>query len=159
MIIHPTAFLVFQDLPASDELMPTESGGPLHFFGTRSWLAIGLSGLVLAAIICLGFEYALGTSLDVEHARSMALGALIAGSAATTITLSGLRTWTASLIVFASLASLLLFVQVPILARLVHLRPLHLFDWGVVAGAGAVAGLLAAAVLATVRQQVKSGTV
>jgi Ca2+-transporting ATPase len=156
LIIHPTALLVFQDLPTSDRLMPTERNGPPHFFALRAWTAIGVSGLVVAAIISIGFEDALGAANDVEHARSMALGALIGGSAAITAALSGMRTRTAWIVVAGSLASLFLLVQVPFLAELVHLRPLHLPDWGIVAAGGAVAGLLASMVRASVRRPRRS---
>jgi Ca2+-transporting ATPase len=143
LIIHPTALLVFQDLPTSYHLMPTERDGQPRFFAMRAWILIGFSGFLIAGIISVGFEYSLGTASDVEHARTMALGVLIVASAAITGALSGLRNWTARIVVAGSLASLLLLAQVPILAQLVHLRPLHLLDWAVVAAAGVAPGFLA----------------
>jgi Ca2+-transporting ATPase len=143
LIIHPTALLVFQDLPTSDRLLPTERGGAPRFFGLRAWIAIGVAGLLLAALISLGFEHALGLTNDVEHARSMALGALVSASAAITAVFSGLRTWSAWILVLGSLASLALLVQVPLLAALVHLRPLHISDWALVAAGGVLGGLFA----------------
>jgi Ca2+-transporting ATPase len=113
---------------------------------------ISVSGLVLSAIISIGFERSLGPANDVEHARSMALGALVGASATITAALSGLRNWTARTVVAGSLASLLLLVQVPFLAELVHLRPLHLNDWGVVVAAATVAGFLALVVGRLVRE-------
>ena len=146
LIIHPTALLVFQDLPTSDRLLPTERNGPIGFFSIPAWLVIILSGSVLAVIISIGFERALGSANDVEHARSMALGALIAANVAITVALGGLKNWTGRIVVGGSVTSLLLFVQIHALAELVHLKPLHLFDWAVVAIAGALAGLLASVV-------------
>lgn len=143
LIIHPTVLLVFQDLPASERLMTTDRDGHARFFTMRAWIVIVFSGLLLAAIISIGFESAIGPANDVEHARSMALGALVVASAAITAALSGFRNWTARIVVAGSLASLLLLVQVPFIAELVHLRPLHLPEWGMVAAAGVVAGLLA----------------
>ncbi len=156
LIIHPTALLVFQDLPTSYHLMPTERDGRPRFFAMRGWILIGFSGFLIAAIISIGFEYALGSASDVEHARTMALGVLIVASATITGALSGLRNWTARIVVAGSLASLLLLAQVPILAQLVHLRPLHLLDWGVVAAAGAVPGFLALMVRASMREPQRS---
>lgn len=156
LIIHPTALLVFQDLPTSDRLMSTERDGQARFFSLQAWIVICLSGLLLAAIISIGFEYALGAANDVEHARSMALGALIGASAAITAALGGLRNWTGRVVVAGSLASLLLLVQIPFLAELVHLRPLHLLDWGVVATAGTVAGFLALMVRMSMRKPQRS---
>jgi hypothetical protein len=73
----------------------------------------------------------------------MALGALISASAAVTAVFSGLRTWSARILVLGSLANLALLVQVPLLAVLVHLRPLHIGDWALVAAAGLLGGLFA----------------
>lgn len=156
LIIHPTALLVFQDSPTSDRLMPTERDGPPRFFGLRAWIMIGVAGLSLAALISLGFEHALGVTDDVEHARSMALGALIAAIAAITAVLSGLRTWMAWLVVLGSLASLVILVQVSFLAELLHLRPLHLDDWGLAAVAGVVAAIFAFMVKLAVRGPTRS---
>lgn len=144
LIIHPTAMLVFQDLPGPGRLMPAKKGGAVRFFDARAWAAIVFSGLALAAIISFGFEYALGADRHVEHARSMALGALIGASIAITVVLSGMKTWTAKAVVFGSAASLLVFIQVPFVAGVMHLAPLHLADWSLAAGAGLFAGLSAA---------------
>jgi Ca2+-transporting ATPase len=146
LIIHPTILLVFQELPTTDQLLPMEKGGAARFFSGRSWLAIGFAGLLLAAILSGVFEYALGPENAVEHARSLALGALIIASAAITLTLSGLRNRAAWVTASGSLASLVLLVQVPVLARLMHLDPLHAGDWGLVLAIGVVATGLALAV-------------
>lgn len=142
LIVHPTALLVFQDMPPSERLMTTKRNSRPQFFNMQSWIAIAISGLLLAAIISFGFEYALGANSDVEHARSMAIGALIGASAAITIALSGLRSWTARIVVAGSLLSLLI-IQIPLLAHMVDLRPLHVLDWGVVSIVSAVAGAFA----------------
>ena len=132
-----------QDLPTSDRLLPGYGGGPPRFFGPRAWAVITVSGLLLAAMIYIGFESALGPDNRVEHARALALGALIAASAVATAALSGLRTWTARIVSGASVVSLVALVQTPVLARLVTLEPLHLDDWARVAVAGAAAGVFA----------------
>lgn len=142
LIIHPTALLVFQELPTSAELMPAERGGRPRFFGRGSWLAIGTVGAMITIVVVLGYHFALGTGGDVEHARAMALVALVVAGAIVTATLSALSGWTARIVVLASLASLLLFVQTPALAPLVHLRPLHLLDWGLAIAGGIAAGLV-----------------
>ncbi|MEX2631905.1 MAG: cation-transporting P-type ATPase [Tistlia sp.] len=150
LIIHPTAMLVFQQLPSGERLLPTGRRRRPRFFGGATWLALGIGGLAIALVVSLGFERALGS--DVEHARALALGALVAASAAFTAVLSGLRSWMARGVVAASLASLVLLVQVPALADLVHLRPLHAADWGLVGAAGALAGLVALGVAASLRR-------
>jgi ABC-type glycerol-3-phosphate transport system permease component len=82
----------------------------------------------------------------------MALGALVSASAAITAVFSGLRTWSAWILVLGSLASLALLVQVPLLAALVHLKPLHISDWALVAAAGVLAVLFALIVKIAMRR-------
>ena len=145
LIIHPTMLLVFQDLPTTDRLLPTSRNGA-QFFRAPAWAMILLAGAILAALLSFGFEYALGATADVPHARALTIAALITTSAAITAVLSGLKTVSARLVVAASLGSLLVMVQMPALAALLHLRPLHLIDWAMVACVGAIAALLAAMV-------------
>jgi Ca2+-transporting ATPase len=146
LIIHPTALLVFQDLPGGGRLLATSTTSPQFFFGRRAWLVIGATGIAVAALVSFGFAYALGPEGDVAHARSMALALLILASSAITAVLSGARTWTALAVIFGSLASLAVLVQVPSIAELVHLRPLHGMDWLLAAAAASVIGVFAAGV-------------
>lgn len=152
LIIHPTALLVFQDLPSSHRLSPVERGTTIRFFSVSSWGTIILSGLILAALISIGFEIAIGTAGDVTHARSMAMSSLVSISAAATIVLSKLATRTSRAIVAGELVTLVLFVQVPFLSELVQLKPLHLFDWALVTGIGILATGLTMIFAATMRR-------
>jgi Ca2+-transporting ATPase len=156
LIIHPTMLLVFQDLPTTDRLLPTTRNGA-QFFRAPAWAMILLAGVLLAALLSFGFEYAQehaqGAAADVPHARALTIAALITTSAAITSVLSGLKTLSARLVVAASLISLVLLVEVPVTAALLHLRPLHLVDWAMVAGVGAVAAMLAALVAQSLRPQ------
>jgi Ca2+-transporting ATPase len=145
LIIHPTALLVFQELPASEVLLPIKRDGRARFFGTGTWVVIGVVGLMVTAVTVAGYDYALGAGRDVEHARAMAMTALVVASATITVSLGGLRSLVARVLVACSLASLFVMVQVDWLASLLHLRPLHGDDLalaalgGLLAGAGAVA--------------------
>jgi Ca2+-transporting ATPase len=56
--------------------------------------------------------------------------------------LSRLRGATAGIVVLATLASALVLVQIPELAQLLHLRPLHLDDWAIAIGAGVLVALI-----------------
>ena len=71
----------------------------------------------------------------------MALVALTVASAVFAAILSGLRTRLARVICMGTLASALLLVQVPTLARLLQLSPLHALDWGWAIAGGLVAAL------------------
>ena len=72
----------------------------------------------------------------------MALVALTAASAGITLNLSRLRTPAAWVMVGGTLALSALFVQTPLLAAFLHLRPLHLDDWLLALAGGLLASLL-----------------
>ncbi len=146
LIIHPTALLVFQELPSTDRLLPVARDGRARFFGAGAWTWIAIVGLLVTAVTVFGYDYALGIGRDVEHARAMSMTALIVASAAITVSLGGLRGATARAVVAFSLASLFAMVQVGWLAAWLHLRPLHWDDLGLAAGGGLLAGGFALAV-------------
>lgn len=138
-VIHPTAFLVFQELPAY-----RQETGPLRgarIFSWRQWLAVVVTGGLLTIVIMAAYGRSLGAGRDVEHARAMALVALTCASAALTVVLSRLRTRAASVVAAATVALTFLLVQTPPIARLLHLRPLHLDDWVVAAAIGVASAL------------------
>lgn len=151
LIIHPTALLVFQELPTSDRLAKARRHRPRRFFTSWTWLAIGVVGGIVTVAVTVSYDYALGADRDVEHARAMALAVLIVASAAITTGLSGLRTWAARVVALGSLASLVAFAQLPALARIAHLRPLHLADWGIAAACGAAVGVASGLARRTIR--------
>jgi Ca2+-transporting ATPase len=156
LVIHPTALLVFQDPPPAKRMAPVKRGRDSGFYGPWAWAVIALVGVAVTAATILGYEHALGVSRDTEHARAIALAVLVVASVTITGCLSGLKTWTARIIVAAATASLVLLVQVPELAALVHLHPLHLQDWALAVGAGAFTGGLSA--LLAVRRKASSTT-
>jgi Ca2+-transporting ATPase len=141
LLIHPTAMLAFQERAHPEALRAMPRRKQARFFSRADWAAIGLSAVVLVAVMVLGYEWNLGARRDVEHARAMALVALSVASAVFAALLSGLRTRLARLICMGTLASALLLVQVPPLSRLLQLSPLHGVDWGLAIAGGLVAGL------------------
>lgn len=144
LIIHPTAMLVFQHLPATDTLDPVEREKKPHFFRWQEWLIIGLVAAVITAVVVLGYERSLGASYDVEHAQSMALVALIVASATVTAGLSRLRTRASVIAIAAAVGSAAALIQIEGLATPLHLRPLHVDDWTLATAGGVVAGALSA---------------
>ncbi|MDH5255294.1 MAG: cation-transporting P-type ATPase [Gammaproteobacteria bacterium] len=144
LVIHPTALLVFQQLPEGP-LRPRRRGAAnrqVRFFSRGEWLLVLATGLVIGVVVVASYDRSLEGGYNVEHARAMALVALTLASAAVTAVLSRLATRTAQLITLATVVSTVLLVQQPRLAAWLHLEPLHADDW-LVASAGA---LLAAAV-------------
>jgi len=142
LIIHPTALLVFQDMPADAQLAPVVRTRRLRFFSLQQWLMIAAVGGAVTVIVSMSYLRSLGAGLDVEHARAMALVALTAASAGITLNLSRLRTPAAWVMVGGTLGLSVLFVQTPLLAAFLHLRPLHLDDWLLALAGGLLASLL-----------------
>jgi Ca2+-transporting ATPase len=89
------------------------------------WIAILGVGILVTVVVAATYVRSLGAEFDVGHARAMAIVALTAASAGITAGLSGLRGRMARILVLATLLLSLLLVQVPQLAALLHLRPLH----------------------------------
>lgn len=144
LIIHPTALLVFQELPAAGGLDPVRRDAKIQFFNWREWTLIGVVGGLVTLVIAVGYERSLGTDSNVEHARTMALVALVLASATITAGLSRLRSTSAIIAVATAIGSALALVQVEPVAELLHLSPLHLDDWLVAGLGGLLAGALAA---------------
>jgi Ca2+-transporting ATPase len=142
LIIHPTALLVFQELPAGQPLAPAERRMRLRFFNRVQWLTIVAVGTLVTAVVTTSYLRSLGTGYDVEHARAMALVALTTASAGITANLSRLRTWAARVMVIGTIALSLLLVQIRAVAAPLHLAPLHADDWMLAIGGGLLASLL-----------------
>lgn len=133
LVIHPTAMLAFQDLPARGPLAKVQRSRHARFFSAASWLGIGLIGGFVSVAVVWSYLRAFGANQDAEHARAMALAVLLAASAGITGGLTRLRQATARWLVAGTLASLAVFVQVRAISRLLDLRPLHGADWALVA--------------------------
>ncbi len=128
LIIHPTALLVFQELPTNERLSPIQKTPHARFFNLKEWWVIGIVGVLLTLMIIYGYEYSLGIGQEVEHARAMALVTLMLASVTLTIALSGLANFMSRIMASATIALTLLLVQFPAMASLLHLTPLHLND-------------------------------
>ncbi|MBI1396998.1 MAG: HAD-IC family P-type ATPase [Betaproteobacteria bacterium] len=143
LIIHPTALLVFQETPGATRLMPLARTSRPRFFSAFQWALIVATGVAVTATIMMSYLRSLGMDGNTEHARAMALMVLLLSSAAITLGLTAARTRAGWRMAGATLASALVLVQIPPLARLLHLAPLHGHDWWpALVGAG-LAGVLA----------------
>jgi len=142
LVIHPTALLVFQNLPSDGRLAVRRHQHEMQFFDRGQWLAIILAGTVITLVVMVSYVRSLGAGYDVEHARAMALVSLTVASAGITAALSSLRGHLARLLVALTLLSSIILVQVPWLAALLHLKPLHVDDWLIAISGGLVAALI-----------------
>jgi Ca2+-transporting ATPase len=140
LIIHPSALLVFQELPAGP-LQPAAAPQRTVLFRARDWLVIALVGGIITVTVVLAYVQSAGEPGGVEHGRAAALATLALASGFLTAALSRLRTRAAWLVSTASVASAVLLVQTPPLARILHLVPLHVEDWMLAVAAGLLAVL------------------
>jgi len=134
LIIHPTALLVFQEMPVDEQLLPQAKTKRLRFFLLREWLVIATVGTLVTLLIMLGYERSLGIGHEVEHARAMTLITLTSFSGMLTLLLSGWSNRMARIIAFCTIGVSLLLVQTPVLSHLLHLKPLHIDDLLLAAG-------------------------
>jgi Ca2+-transporting ATPase len=140
LIIHPSALLVFQELPAG-RLQRVPAPQRATLFRARDWLLIALIGAAIAVAVVVTYVRSASEPGGVEHGRAAALATLALASGFLTAALSRLRTRAAWLVSAATIASSVLLVQTAPLARALHLAPLHLEDWAL-AVAGALPALL-----------------
>ncbi|MGH2608018.1 MAG: cation transporting ATPase C-terminal domain-containing protein, partial [Tepidiformaceae bacterium] len=140
LIIHPSALLVFQELPAGP-LQRVAAPQRAILFRGRDWLLIALIGGMITVAVVLMYVRSASEPGGVEHGRAAALATLALASACLTAALSRLRTRAAWIVSTATITSAIVLVQTPALARVLHLEPLHRGDWAL-AMAGALPALL-----------------
>ena len=90
---------------------------------------IAAVGALVTAFVVAGYLSGLAEGGQVEHGRAMALAVLTTASATLTAVLSRLGTWTSRAVAGGTLALSAVLIQTPMLARLLHLAPLHGDDW------------------------------
>jgi Ca2+-transporting ATPase len=129
MIIHPTALLVFQEGPFEESLRRPRMRRATQFFSRGEWILITVCGALLFALTIGGYFLSLGSGQNVEHARATAMAVLTFGSAGCTAALSRLRSHIAWFIAIGTIAASGALIQIPFLARLLYLEPLHWDDW------------------------------
>ena len=140
LFIHPSALLVFQELPTGPLQRVAASQRAILFRG-RDWLSIALTGGIIALAVILAYVRSASEPGGVAHGRAVAVATLALASSFLTAALSRLRTRAARLVSAATAGSAIVLVQTPWLARVLHLDPLHLEDWAVAVG-GALLSLL-----------------
>lgn len=129
LVIHPSAMLAFQDLaPAGSLGTVTRERG--SFFSIQQWGIVGLVGMLVVGLVTYGYDLSLGATVNVEHARAMALLMLSLASAGFVMILSRLRTPASRWVTLLTVAVAAMLIQVPWLSARLHLQPLHFTDWG-----------------------------
>jgi Ca2+-transporting ATPase len=139
LFIHPTALLAFQQVAPAGVLKAIPRDGPSHFFARQTWLVLGVGGMLLALVLMVGFELAFQSSGRVEVARSLVLAMLVVWSAAMTLGLTRARRGIGLVIPLVSLVVVVGLIQLPGVAVFLHLAPLPVMDWVIVAVTGGLA--------------------
>lgn len=151
LVMHPTASVVFEAEPAPEDAMrrpPRARGSSLV---RRDLLLYTLiPGLVLAATSIALYLWALARG-SVEHARAQALAAMLVGQALLVLVARAdarpfwsVRTRNRTLlpILALTLATAVLAIHVPPVARLLALEPLSLPQWALAALVGSLSVLI-----------------
>jgi Ca2+-transporting ATPase len=142
LIFHPTALLVFQELPR-DGGRGIGAKSAARFFNGAQWAVIAGVGALTAIAVFAAYQHALDAGA--VYARSAALAHLVLCSAAIAAALSRLRTQTAIIVCAASALSVVAFIQTPPIAALLHLTPV---SWVGLLSAAGIAGAIGLMTLA-----------
>ncbi len=139
LLIHPAAILGFQSRARATLDQPARREG--RFFAQREWLAIGLTGAGIAGMVLALFVLAICGGETADHARALALTALVAALAAVLLLLGRGATRAAWAVAGCALASSLAVSGIPALAALVHLHVLSPSHWLMASALGALPAL------------------
>ncbi|RKH03796.1 cation-translocating P-type ATPase [Corallococcus carmarthensis] len=139
LIIHPTAMLAFQAGARPGRLTPVRMRPAARFFSGGQWALLTVVGGLMACGLVWAYARSLAEGQDIARARAVAVASLTLASASFAAVLTRLRTRTARWVCALTLGLSVLLLQVPALASLVGLHPLHVRDWARVAVAVAVA--------------------
>lgn len=142
LIIHPTALLVFQDLPQRNELKPVHQPGKNKFFSRFELIGIVFIGLITTLLVSLTFIYTSEHGSGVDYARGLTLAMLSFMSVAITLGLGGVKTITSRFVVLVIIVFTILVVQLPFVSKLFGFEPLHLSGWLLVILAGLLTWIL-----------------
>ena len=148
LIFHPTALLVFQELPREGG-RGIGAKSAARFFNGAQWAVIAGVGALTAIAVFAAYQDALDAGQGAVYARSAALAHLVFCSAAIAAALSRLRTQTAIIVCTATALSVVAFIQRSSIAALLHLTPLSWFDLLSAAGIAIAIGLLTLALYRT----------
>ena len=142
LIIHPTALLVFQQHAGDAKLARVQGHGRPRFFGRREVAVIALAATAGTVLVLVAYQIGL-SGQSATYARAAALAALVLSLAAVVVGLTRLRSRAALVATAATIASAILIIQLPVLARLAHLTPIDATHWALAAIGSVVVGAMA----------------
>lgn len=142
LIIHPTALLIFQDLPEDNGLGLKERNTNYNFFSPGDWKKIMFIGVVTTMMVTISFIFTLKQGYADNYARALILAMLSAISIGITIALNGLNLRGKRIIIYMIALCTLLFIQLPVFADVLDFVPLHLLSWLLVLLAGFITWIM-----------------
>ena len=137
LLIHPAAILGFQQ--TAPDGLKGQAKRSKGFFDRGEVAVIVVTGVLIAIAVAGLFIAVVAGGEPPEHARAMAVIALIVSLATLLAILTGLRGLTARIIVPAALGFAFLATSLPILVHWLDLHTLAPRDWLIAAAAGFVA--------------------
>lgn len=138
LFIHPAAFLGFQ-LPASRAL--DEQARDARFFDKQQLIVIVTAGSLITFAVASLFIGRVGAGASPEHARTMAMIAMIASLITLLAVFSRMHGKAPRVIVPAALLFAILATSVPLVVQAFHLHALAPRDWLISFATGALVAL------------------
>lgn len=128
LLIHPTAILAFQDVRPE---MHRVDRAPRHvrLFSPHELRSVVLAAVLLTALTLGAYGAFVSGGATVERARGAVLAALALGSAALVAVLGGLGSRGARVAFALTIATTLPILHVPPLAARLHVAPLSVREW------------------------------
>jgi P-type Ca2+ transporter type 2C len=152
IVVHPTSSLVFEADPAPSDIMrrpPRASAAELITLSDLRWPVV--LGITLAAAVLGLYLVDLGRGSLVEHARALALTALLCGQLLLVLVTRspGRALWRTTargnralpMVVGGAAVSLIAVMEVPVLAHFFAVAPLDPLEWAVALGVAIMATL------------------
>lgn len=137
LLIHPAAILGFQQ--SALDGITGQAQARKGFFGRTETAVILVTGTLITIAIAGLFITVVAGGEPPEHARTMAVTALVFSQVTVLAALTGLRGAAPRLIMIAALAFTFVATSIPVLTHWLDLHPLTLRDWLISAAAGFVA--------------------
>jgi len=128
LIIHPTALFAFQQY--AKEKNDSDLSHRKSFFSRRDIVFIFAIALSFTAFLIFSYVTGVLENQDVGHGRAKSMALLSFWSAAIVIVLTKGRTLTSKFLIMITLVTSIVLIQNQWLAKILHLTPLHIFDWG-----------------------------
>lgn len=127
LILHPSSLFAFQKLVRPEDLKKVKPQA--QFFTLKETLIMTTEATAILVAVVYFYLQGIKEGKSEAHARANALAVLCFWSIALVIRGTRLQNNASRAVVAGTLASLVVFIQIPMFATFFHLSPLDLQDW------------------------------